>query len=136
METEYLFVTGFQFPDEFLLLQLKCDILVGGQDRAYSFRNVRNREDAAQRLQSFRALESIVFHRRFVVLALNFHELPHRSKPYRFSFCEVKISAFQNHPVLKLYTFYYFHMCYYLIPATSLMFFVATVVTCFQRVNT
>jgi hypothetical protein len=35
-----------------LLLQLKCDLLVGGQDRAYVFRNARNREDAAQRLQS------------------------------------------------------------------------------------
>jgi hypothetical protein len=38
------------------LLQLKCDLLVGAQDHAYSFRNARNREDAALRLQ--RALES------------------------------------------------------------------------------
>jgi hypothetical protein len=28
-------------------------VLVGGQDRFYSFRNARNREDAAQRLQRF-----------------------------------------------------------------------------------
>jgi hypothetical protein len=42
-DAEYLFVAGFQFRQEFLL-QLKCDILVGGQDRAYSFRNVQNRE--------------------------------------------------------------------------------------------
>jgi hypothetical protein len=52
--TEYLlFVVGFQFREEFPLLQLKCDLLIGGQDRAYSFRNARNREDAAQRLQRF-----------------------------------------------------------------------------------
>jgi hypothetical protein len=50
---EYLFVADFQFREEFLLLQLKCDLLIGGQDRAYSFRNARNREDAAQRLQRF-----------------------------------------------------------------------------------
>jgi hypothetical protein len=41
------------FCEESFLLQLKCDLLVGGQDRAYSFRNARNREDAAQRLQRF-----------------------------------------------------------------------------------
>jgi hypothetical protein len=44
-----LFVAGFQF----LLLQLNCDLVVGAQDRTYSFRNARNREDAAQRLQRF-----------------------------------------------------------------------------------
>jgi hypothetical protein len=44
-------VAGFRFREKFLLLQLKCDLLVSSQDRAYSFRNVRNREDAAQRLQ-------------------------------------------------------------------------------------
>jgi hypothetical protein len=44
-------VAGFQFREEFLLLQLKCDLLIGAQDRSYSFRNGRNREDAAQRLQ-------------------------------------------------------------------------------------
>jgi hypothetical protein len=49
-DAEYLFVIGFQFRQEFLLLELKCDLLVGGQDRAYSFRNARNREDAVQRL--------------------------------------------------------------------------------------
>jgi hypothetical protein len=42
---------GFQFRTEFLLLQLKCDLLLGSQDRAYSLRNGRNREDAAQRSQ-------------------------------------------------------------------------------------
>jgi hypothetical protein len=42
--------------------------LVGGQDRAYSFRKARNREDAAQRLNGSRIEET--FHRRFVVLAL------------------------------------------------------------------
>jgi hypothetical protein len=52
-DPEYLFVAGFRFREEFLLLQLKCDLFVGGQDRAYSFRNARNREDAAQRLQRF-----------------------------------------------------------------------------------
>jgi hypothetical protein len=44
-------VAGFQFRGKFLLLQLKCDLLVGGNG-TYSFRNARNREDAAQRLQS------------------------------------------------------------------------------------
>jgi hypothetical protein len=33
------FVAGFQFREEFFLLQLNCDLLVGDQDRAYSFRN-------------------------------------------------------------------------------------------------
>jgi hypothetical protein len=47
-----LFVAGFQFREEFLL-QLNCDLVVGAQDRTYSFRNARNREDAAQRLQRF-----------------------------------------------------------------------------------
>jgi hypothetical protein len=36
-DAEYFFVAGFQFCEEFFLLQLKCDLLVGGQDRAYSF---------------------------------------------------------------------------------------------------
>jgi hypothetical protein len=48
-DAEYLFMAGFQFREEFLLLQLKCDLLVGSQNRIYSFRNVSNREDAAQR---------------------------------------------------------------------------------------
>jgi hypothetical protein len=52
-DAEYLFVAGFQFGAEFLLLQLKYDLLVGSQDRAYSFRNVQNHEDTAQRLQRF-----------------------------------------------------------------------------------
>jgi hypothetical protein len=30
-----------------------CDLLVGGQDHAYPFRNARNPEDAVQRLQWF-----------------------------------------------------------------------------------
>jgi hypothetical protein len=47
-DAEYLFMAGFQFREEFLLLQLKCDLLVGSQNR------VRNREDAAQRLKSSR----------------------------------------------------------------------------------
>jgi hypothetical protein len=59
-DAEYFFVVGFQFREEFLLLQLKCDLLVGNQVRANSFHNARNREDAPQRLR-------------------------HRSKPYRFS---------------------------------------------------
>jgi hypothetical protein len=46
-------MAGFQFREEFLLLQLKCDVLIGGQDRTNAFRNTRNREDAAQRLQKF-----------------------------------------------------------------------------------
>jgi hypothetical protein len=46
-------VAGFQFREGFLLLQLKCDLLVSGQDRAYPFRGARNREDVAQRLQRF-----------------------------------------------------------------------------------
>jgi hypothetical protein len=49
----YLFVAGFQFREEFLFVRLKCDLLVGGQDRAYSFRNAQIREDAVQRLQRF-----------------------------------------------------------------------------------
>jgi hypothetical protein len=83
-DAEYFFVAGFQFREEFLLLQLKCDLLVGGQDRAYSFRNARNRENAAQRLQ--RLVRSEVSfeetsHSRFAVVALNLHGLRHRSKP-------------------------------------------------------
>jgi hypothetical protein len=37
---DYLFVAGSQFREEFLLLQLKCDLLVGGQNRVYSFRKI------------------------------------------------------------------------------------------------
>jgi hypothetical protein len=54
----------------------KMRSLVGGQDRAYSFRNTRNREDAAQRLQRFVHWEvsfEETFHRSFVLLALNVH---------------------------------------------------------------
>jgi hypothetical protein len=87
-DAEYLFVADFQFREEFLL-QLKCDLLAGGQDRAYSFRNARNREDAAQRyLQRFVRWEVFfeeTFHRRVTVLALNVHGFRHKSKPYRFS---------------------------------------------------
>jgi hypothetical protein len=36
-DAEYLFMAGFQFHEEFLLLQLKCDLLVGSENR------VRNR---------------------------------------------------------------------------------------------
>jgi hypothetical protein len=85
---QYLFVAGFQFREKCSPLQLKCDLLVGGQDRADSFRNARNREDAAQRLQMFVHREISLeetFHRRFAVLALNVHGLDHRSKPCRLS---------------------------------------------------
>jgi hypothetical protein len=41
------------FREEFLLLQLKCNLRVGGQEHGYSFRDSRNREDAAQRLHRF-----------------------------------------------------------------------------------
>jgi hypothetical protein len=54
------------------------DLIVGGQDRAYSFQNARNREDAAQRLQTLVHGEvsfEETFHRRFAVLALNVHGL-------------------------------------------------------------
>jgi hypothetical protein len=74
----------FVFREECLLLQLKCDLLVGGQDHAYSFRNARNREDAAQRLQKsvrWKVSFEETFHRRFTVLALNVHRLRHKSKP-------------------------------------------------------
>jgi hypothetical protein len=67
-------LASYQFREEFLLLQLKCDLLVGGQDRAYSFRNARNREDAAQRLQRFvhwKVSFEETFHCRFAVLALS-----------------------------------------------------------------
>jgi hypothetical protein len=92
----YLFVAGFQFRVEFLLLQRKCDLFVGGQDSAYLFRNARNREDAAQRLQRFVLWEvsfEETFHRRFAVLALNVHGLRHRSKPCRLvkAICNLKV---------------------------------------------
>jgi hypothetical protein len=71
-DADYLFVAGFQFREEFLLPQLKRHLLVGDQDRAHSFRNTRNREDAAQRLQGFvhwKASFEETFHRRSPVLA-------------------------------------------------------------------
>jgi hypothetical protein len=43
-DSEYLFVAGFQFREEFPFLQLKSNLLIGGQDRAYSFLNARNRQ--------------------------------------------------------------------------------------------
>jgi hypothetical protein len=61
---------------------------VGARDRANSFRNSRNREDAAQRLHRFVHWEvpfEETFHRRFALLALNVHVLRHRSRPYQFS---------------------------------------------------
>jgi hypothetical protein len=79
-DVECFFVPGFQFREEFLLLQLKCNLLVGSQDRTYSFRNARNREDAAQRLQRFVHWEvsfEEIFHRKFAMLALNVHGLRH-----------------------------------------------------------
>jgi hypothetical protein len=86
-DAEYLFVAGFQFHEDFLLLQVKYDLLASGQDRAYSFRNARNRKDAAQRLQKFMDSEvskevsfEVTFHPRFAVLALNVHGFRHRSK--------------------------------------------------------
>jgi hypothetical protein len=71
-------VTGFQSRVKFLLLQLKCNLLVGGHG-TYSFRNARNREDAAQRLQRFVHWEVSfeIFHRKFAMLALNVHGLCH-----------------------------------------------------------
>jgi hypothetical protein len=78
-DAEYLSVAGFQFCEE-VLLQLKCDLLVGDKDRVYSFQNTRNREDAAQRLQRFVHWEvsfEETFYRRFAVLALNVHWLRH-----------------------------------------------------------
>jgi hypothetical protein len=78
-------VAGFQFREECLFLEVKYDLLVGGQDSAYSFRNARNREDAAQRFKRFAHWEvsfEEAFHRRFDVLVVNVHELRHRS--FRF----------------------------------------------------
>jgi hypothetical protein len=74
---------ALEFHEECLLVQLKCDLLVGSQHHAYSSRNARNREDATQRVQRFVYWEvsfEATFHRRFVVLALNVHGLRHRSK--------------------------------------------------------
>jgi hypothetical protein len=81
-------VADFQFREKFLL-ERKCDLLVSGQDCAYLFRNTRNREDAAQRLERFVHWEVSFeepFHRRFYVLALNVYGLRNlRSNPYQFS---------------------------------------------------
>jgi hypothetical protein len=57
---EYLFGAGFQFREEFLPLQLKCDLLVGSQDRAYSFRNARNRAKMLLNVDKSSALGSIL----------------------------------------------------------------------------
>jgi hypothetical protein len=52
-DAEYLFVAGFQFREEFLPLQLKCDLL-RWRPRSRLFSSKRpKREDAAQRLQRF-----------------------------------------------------------------------------------
>jgi hypothetical protein len=86
-DAEKLFVAGFQFCEE-VFLQLKCNVLVGGQASVYSFRNARNREDAAQRLQRFVRWEvsfQETFHCRFALLALNVQGLCHRTRPYQFS---------------------------------------------------
>jgi hypothetical protein len=83
-DAEYLFDSGFQFREEFLLLSRKCDLRVGGQDRAYSKRPKSRR--CCTTFTKVRALGSIFsFHRRFAVLALNVHGLRYRSKSYRFS---------------------------------------------------
>jgi hypothetical protein len=67
-------IAGFQFCEEFLLLQLKCNLLGDGQDRAYSFRNVRRREDAAQRLH---CIGKYPLRKPFTVLARNVHRFHH-----------------------------------------------------------
>jgi mitochondrial fission protein ELM1 len=67
------------FREECSLLQLKCDLLVGGQDHAYSFQNARNREDAVQSLQRFVHCEvsfEATFHRNLRASS----ESSHRSK--------------------------------------------------------
>jgi hypothetical protein len=81
---------ALEFREECLLLKLKCDLLVGGQDHAHSFRNARNRKDAVQLLQRFVHWEvsfggGNLFYRRFGVLALKVRGLGHKSKPYLFS---------------------------------------------------
>jgi hypothetical protein len=76
-----LFVAGFQFREEFLL-QLKCDLFVGGQDRAYSFANVRNLENDAQSVQRS-CIRKYPLRKPFTVDLPNVHGLRHRSKPYR-----------------------------------------------------
>jgi hypothetical protein len=77
-DAKYLFVVGSEFREEFLRVQPKCD-LVGVQDHAYSFRNARNRENVAQRLQKFVHwdvfFKETFLHRRFAVVALNVHGL-------------------------------------------------------------
>jgi hypothetical protein len=52
---------ALEFREECLLLKLKCDLLVGGQDHAHSFRNARNRKDAFTKV---RALGSILWERQ------------------------------------------------------------------------
>jgi hypothetical protein len=46
---QYLFVAVFKFREEFLLLQLKCNLLVDGQDRANAFQTLK----IAKMLQKF-----------------------------------------------------------------------------------
>jgi hypothetical protein len=86
---EYLFVAGFQFREEFLLLQLKMRSS-HWRPRSRLFISKRPKsEDAAQRLQRFVHWEvpfEETFHRRFAVVALNVHGLrPYRIVSYRFS---------------------------------------------------
>jgi hypothetical protein len=66
------------FCEESFLLQLKRDLLVGGQDRAYSFRNARRCCTTFTKVRAWSVEAN--FHRRFAVVALNIHELRHRSK--------------------------------------------------------
>jgi hypothetical protein len=65
-DAEYLLVTGFQFQEEFLPLQLKYHLFVGGQDRA--FLNGRNREDETlQKIYEGSCIGKYVVRKLFIV---------------------------------------------------------------------
>jgi hypothetical protein len=80
-------VAGFQFREEFFLLQIKGDLSLAPRIALIYFETP---EDAAQRLQRFLHWEvrfEETFHCRFAVLALNGHGLRHR--PNNIGFLQV-----------------------------------------------
>jgi hypothetical protein len=80
-ERRFELQTCSQFYEEFLLLQLKCDLLVGSQD-ALIYLETPEIAKMLHNVYKDSCIGNYLYHSRF---GLNVHGLRHRSKPYRLS---------------------------------------------------
>jgi hypothetical protein len=67
-DAEYLLVAGFQFSEEFLFLQLIYDLLVGGQDRIYSFTKYHHRLKPSVFSRFFHNIQWLLFFEKYQLL--------------------------------------------------------------------